>query len=492
MSRVAFPLAAWSLVLVAGLSGCGEPPAPKRTAVNEPAPAVAQAVSTRNMELDEEEKLPADDQAVGEKKTKPATDGGAAVTTTAIPEPAPKSEPAEPQPTPQPETKGAEVSAAKVMLGSPELTAGIPGEGPLTVAQVEAWLADPKNHEILSVELPLGLSLGVIPADVLAANPMTRAKIELGRQLYFDTRLSSNNTVSCASCHHPDHGYAKETQFGVGVDNQMGGRNSPVSYNRILSRAQFWDGRAPSLEAQAVGPIANPIEMGNTHEKAVATLAAIPGYKLQFEKIFGDGGTTIDNVGKAIAAFERAIVTGPSPYDYYERVVPFLKLTEEDFADDAELKAEYEAKLAASKAHPMSDSAIRGKDLFFSERINCAHCHVGANFADELYHNLGIGMDKAEPDLGRFNVTKDEKDKGAFKTPTTRNVALTPPYMHDGSLKTLLEVVEHYNKGGTPNPTLSPKVKKLDLTEQEKLDLVAFMEACTGAFPVVNQGRLPE
>ena len=495
MSRVAFPLAAWSLVLVAGLSGCGEPPAPKRTAGTEPAPAVAQSVSTRNMEVDEDEKLPADDQAVGEQKTKPAADAEPAVTTTTS-EPAPKSEPAEPQPTPQPtpqpESKGAEVNTAKVVLGSPELTAGIPGDGPLTVAQVEAWLADPKNHEILSVELPLGLSLGVIPADVLAANPMTRAKIELGRQLYFDTRLSSKNTVSCASCHHPDHGYAKETQFGVGVDGQMGGRNSPVSYNRILSRAQFWDGRAPSLEAQAVGPIANPIEMGNTHEKAVASLAAIPGYKLQFDKIFGDGGTTIDNVGKAIAAFERAIVTGPSPYDYFERVVPFLKLTEEDFADDAELKAEYEAKLAASKAHPMSDSAIRGKDLFFSERINCAHCHVGANFADELYHNLGIGMDKAEPDLGRFNVTKDEKDKGSFKTPTTRNVALTPPYMHDGSLKTLLEVVEHYNKGGTPNPTLSPKVKKLDLTEQEKLDLVAFMEACTGAFPVVNQGRLPE
>ena len=193
MSRVVFPLAAWSLVLVAGLSGCGEPPAPKRTAANDPAPAAAQSVTTRNMEVDEEEPLPADDQAVGEKKTKPATDGEAAVTTTTSPEPAPKSEPTEPQSTPQPETKGAEANTAKVMLGSPELTSGIPGEGPLTVAQVEAWLADPKNHEILSVELPLGLSLGVIPADVLAANPLTRAKIELGRQLYFDTRLSWHN-----------------------------------------------------------------------------------------------------------------------------------------------------------------------------------------------------------------------------------------------------------------------------------------------------------
>jgi len=478
MTRVSCSLLAWSLVLTSLFAGCGEPPAPKggRAATGNP-PVSSAPTSAAEGKSGQEEKMTADSPAAGEAKSeeKPVATEAPAVTTTA-----------------PPKSEAADTGSGKVRLGSPELTAGIPGEGPLTVAQVEAWLADPKNHEILSVELPLGLSLGVIPADVLAANPMTRAKIELGRQLYFDTRLSSDNTVSCASCHHPDHGYARDTQFGVGVQGQMGGRNSPVSYNRILSKAQFWDGRALSLEAQAVGPIANPIEMGNTHAKAVEALKNIPGYQLQFEKIFGEGGTTIDNVGKAIATFERAIVSGPSPYDYFERVAPFLKLTEEDFADDAELKADYEAKLADSKAHPMSESALRGKDLFFSERINCAHCHVGANFADELYHNLGIGMEKAEPDLGRFNVTKDEKDKGAFKTPTTRNVALSAPYMHDGSLKTLLEVVEHYNKGGTPNPTLSPKMKKLDLTEQEKLDLVAFMEACTGAFPVVNQGRLPE
>jgi cytochrome c peroxidase len=491
MKRVWCSFLASSLLVPALMSGCGEPPAPKGAqAPASQAPRAAISTETRNLEMEDDEKPAPSDQIVGKLKEKP-TDQPANVGASTPKTDKPASEPTQTSPATEPAGKSAD-QPSKVLLGSPELTAGIPGEGHLSVAQIENWLADPKNHEVLNVELPLGLSLGVIPADVLAANPLTRAKIELGRQLYFDTRLSSNNTVSCASCHHPDHGYAKETQFGVGVDGQMGGRNSPVSYNRILSRAQFWDGRAPSLEAQAVGPIANPIEMGNTHEKAVATLAAIPGYKLQFEKIFGDGGTTIDNVGKAIAAFERAIVTGPSPYDYYERIVPFLKLTEEDFADDAELKAEYEAKLADSKTHPMSESAIRGKDLFFSERINCAHCHVGANFADELYHNLGVGMDKAEPDLGRFNVSKEEKDKGAFKTPTTRNVAFTAPYMHDGSLKTLLEVVEHYNKGGTPNPTLSPKVKKLDLTEQEKLDLVAFMEACSGAFPIVNQGRLPE
>jgi len=140
---------------------------------------------------------------------------------------------------------------------------------------------------------------------------------------------------------------------------------------------------------------------------------------------------------------------------------------------------------------PMSESAKRGQALFFSERVNCSACHVGANLADEKYHNLGIGMDAKEPDLGRYVVTKVDADKGAYKTPTIRNVELSAPYMHDGSLATLMDVVEHYNKGGTPNSHLSDKVKPLKLTEQEKLDIVEFMKACTGPFPKVEQGRLP-
>jgi cytochrome c peroxidase len=140
----------------------------------------------------------------------------------------------------------------------------------------------------------------------------------------------------------------------------------------------------------------------------------------------------------------------------------------------------------------MSESAVRGKELFFSKRVGCSACHVGANLADEQYHNLGIGMDAAEPDLGRYTETKVEKDKGAFKTPTVRNVALSAPYMHDGSLSTLEEVVEHYNKGGSPNKWLSDKIVPLKLTPQEKLDLVEFMRACTGSFPQVASGRLPE
>lgn len=387
----------------------------------------------------------------------------------------------------------------EVLLGGPELTSGIPGSGALTIAEVKSWLSKSENHETLKVRLPMGLDKGaagiVIPED----NPLTRAKIELGRQLYFDPRLSRDGTVSCASCHHPDKGYAFDTQFGVGVKGQKGGRNSPVSYNRILSGPQFWDGRADSLEAQAVGPIANPIEMGFTHDECVERLETIEGYRIQFEKIFPDSGVTIDNVGKAIASFERVVVTGPSPADYYEPVllvesqfpelVKDLEAFEEEDPDSFDF---YMEAVENSEKNPMSEAAIRGRKLFFDKRSNCSTCHTGANFSDEQYHNLGVGMDTEKPDLGRFDQTKEDKDRGAFKTPTIRNVALTAPYMHDGSQKTLEEVVEWYAKGGHANDHLSDKVKKLDLTDQEKSDLVAYMKALTGEFTSVCQDRLPK
>ena len=394
-------------------------------------------------------------------------------------------------------TISAAADAEPVKLGSKSLTAGIPGKGPVTKAEIDQWLANPNNHVELKPELPMGLAAGASQIKGLDKNPLTRAKIELGRQLYFDTRLSADNTVSCASCHHPDEGYGRHTQFGVGIDGQEGGRNSPISYNRILSDLQFWDGRADSLEAQAVGPIANPIEMGNTHDKAVATLNNIPGYVAQFKAVFGgDDPVNIDNVGKAIATFERVIVTGPSPFDYAEAFQPFSSFDDDELAelkeDAPEVYARYETLKKGVEQNPMSEAAKRGKDLFFSQEVNCAACHVGANLADEKYHNLGIGMDAKEPDVGRFAVTKDPKDWGAFKTPTIRNVALSAPYMHDGSLKTLAETVEHYNKGGTPNKNLSDKVKKLNLNKKQVRDIVAFMKACTGRFPKVERKRLPE
>ena len=383
-------------------------------------------------------------------------------------------------------------------LVDPSLTAGIPGDGPLTLDSLEPWLADPKNHAVLKPTLPLGLAAGQDAIKGLDKNPLTRAKIELGRQLYFDQRLSADVSISCASCHDPDVGFASHDRFGIGVRKQTGDRNSPVAYNRIFSDAQFWDGRAESLEEQAKGPIANPIEMSNTHEACVGALKKVPGYVLQFNAIFEDG-LTIDNAARAIASFERALVTGPAPWDVYKELTDFERAWAADIEDlealkeeDPELYSDYMKLKKAAEEHPISDSAIRGGELFFSDKAGCTACHVGANFADEQYHNLGVGMEAEEPDLGRYVVTKVEKDRGAFKTPTVRNISLTGPYMHDGSQKTLEEVVEWYAKGGHPNQWLDEKVKKLELSDQDKKDLVAFMaEGLLGTLPKVERTRLP-
>ncbi|MCA9074097.1 MAG: c-type cytochrome [Planctomycetaceae bacterium] len=477
--------------------GCPSEPA------QAPAPTAGEAGSavSESSEPDSATDLgePTDAETVNEASPAATDDGSTPQEPT--PEGTPEPEPA-PAETPEPATSSAtgnqELLPTSVVLGDESLYEGIPGEGPLTVEQVKEWLATPGVHESLSITLPLGLSLGEKQIVGIEENPLTRAKIELGRQLYFDKRLSSDGTISCASCHDPAMGYGAQTQFGVGVEGQTGNRNSPVSFNRILSGPQFWDGRAESLEAQAVGPIANPIEMANTHDVAVETVKGLEAYRVQFDAVFGADSVNIDNIGKAIATFERAIVTGPSPYDYYAAVKPFLDQfpTEDDLGelkeDEPDLYAEYEEAKALADEHPMSESAIRGRELFFGEKAGCTACHVGANFTDEKYHNLGVGMDAEEPDLGRFAVTGDEKDKGAFKTPTVRNIELTSPYMHDGSQKTLEEVVEWYARGGHPNEWLSEKIKKLDLTDQDKQDLVAFMKSLTGPFPMVETGRLPE
>ena len=384
----------------------------------------------------------------------------------------------------------------QVQLGNPSLTSGLPGKGRLETAEIDAWVADPANHEELDFTLPLGLAAGKGQVQGAEENPLTRAKIELGRQLFFDTRLSADNTVSCASCHQPAHGYAAPDQFAVGIREQLAPVNSPTSYNRILSGPQFWDGRAESLEAQAKGPIAAPGEMGNTHAQTVKTVEGIDGYRKQFATVFPDEAISIDTIAKAIATFERAIVTGPSPFDYAEALRPYEDYEEEDFEeleeDDPEQYARYLELKEAAAQNPMSESALRGRELFFSEKTNCTACHVGANLTDEKYHNIGIGMQQKNPPTGRRGVTGKTEHHGAFKTPTIRNVAMTPPYMHDGSLATLEEVVEHYVQGGTPNTNLSKDILKLDLSPQDKADLVEFMKACSGPLPEVEQGRLPQ
>lgn len=396
-------------------------------------------------------------------------------------------------------------SPQTIKLGEDALLDGISAAGKtLSLDEIAEWLADPQRHQTLNVELPEGLADAASNVFISEDNPLTEAKIELGRQLFFDKRLSSDETVSCATCHDPDHGYAAATQFGVGIGGAEGPRNTPVAYNRLLSKAQFWDGRAATLEDQAVGPIASAIEMGNSHEACVAVIAKIPGYRLQFAKVFGSGslpsGLSIDNVGRALASFERVLVTGPSPWDRHQPLARFQAAYAEDLEDleyleedDPELYEEYQTLLPKPGEPAISESALRGGELFLSEQIGCAKCHAGANFTDELYHNLGVGWDQpGELDLGRFDTTGEAKDRGAFKTPTLRNVAQSAPYMHDGSQKTLEEVIDWYDKGGHPNPYLSDKIKPLKLTPQEKADLVAFMYALTGALPEVARDRLPE
>ena len=294
-------------------------------------------------------------------------------------------------------------------------------------------------------------------------NPMSDAKVRLGWQLYFDKRLSRDRTVSCATCHRPDHGWADLTPVSEGVGHTKGTRNSPSVLNAAYNRLQFWDGRAKDLEEQALGPIQNPVEMQMTMVEAVGRLKEISGYVKQFREVFGSEPSD-ETVAMAIAAFERTVISRNSAFDRY-----------------------LEGDVTA-----MSPSAIRGMKLF-NGKAHCTLCHSGPNFTDGRFHNLGVGYrDGRFADVGRYAVTKDPRDMGAFKTPSLRSVALTPPYLHDGSEKTLLDVVRLYNRGGIPNPNLDRLMMPLNLTAQEMADLVAFLEALTGEPLNIREPELPE
>jgi cytochrome c peroxidase len=302
----------------------------------------------------------------------------------------------------------------------------------------------------------------LLPVPVPADNPQTDAKIRLGRQLYFDARLSSDGTISCASCHKPDKAWADTGPKSEGVAHKLGGRNSPTIINAAYSVPQFWDGRAMHLEKQAVGPVQNPVEMDLTMQLLEARLGAIPGYVEQFQQVFGTKPTE-QTVAKAIASFERTVICNDSPYDKY---------------------------MQGDKS-AMMPAAVRGMNLF-TGKAHCSTCHSGPYFGDSRYHNLGIGYANGKfADVGRFAVTKNVKDMGAFKTPGLRCVALTPPYLHDGSERTLMDVIDLYNRGGVPNPSLDRLMMPLNLTRQEKCDLVAFLQALTGTYPIDGPPALP-
>ena len=300
------------------------------------------------------------------------------------------------------------------------------------------------------LKVPLGLDEDylVIPKD----NPMTQEKIELGRALYFDVRLSANDTIACATCHSPKLAFTDGQPVSMGIGTQKGGRSAPTVINRVFSKAQFWDGRVPSLEEQAKGPITNPIEMGMpSHAKVVQKLNDIEGYRKWFRKVFGTD-VTLDGIAKAIAAFERTVLSGNSPVDRYNYL-----------GDEKALSAD----------------AIRGMKLF-KEKANCTQCHAGFNFTDEEFHNIGIGWDGSKPDLGLYAISKKTEDIGAFKTPTVREIANTGPYMHDGRFATLRQVIDFYDQGGLANPFLDSQIKKLNLTDQEKVDIIEFLRSLSG------------
>ncbi|MFA9461386.1 cytochrome-c peroxidase [Thiohalorhabdus sp. Cl-TMA] len=332
--------------------------------------------------------------------------------------------------------------------------------------------------------------LGLPPVPVPEENPITKAKVELGEQLFKEKRFSGNGSISCSHCHKPQMAFTDGLPIAQGIRGKKGTRHTPTVINAVYYKTQFWDGRRESLETQALDPLTNPVEHGlKSHGAVLDVVRDDADYREQFREVFGvaPGDIKIGHVTKAIAAFERTQVSGNSPFDRY---------------------------LFGGEQDAISESAKRGLKIF-RNKGRCVDCHTieqnYATFTDNEFHNLGVGFDrirdelftlvdsfrrmkqqdkkgdidnkvltdKKVTELGRFAVTLDPQDVGRFKTPTLRNVAVTPPYMHDGSEETLMEVVKFYNRGGNQNPLLDGGIKQLDLTEQEQLDLVNFMKTLT-------------
>ena len=349
------------------------------------------------------------------------------------------------QPPVKPGEKGPQGSAANSVGEPAAKIAEQPSEKP-----AEKVLALP--------DVPLGLPPLPVPGD----NPLTAEKIALGKQLYFDKRVSKDGTLSCATCHDPNAGWAEHKKTSTGINHQVGGRNSPSVINAAYAEKQFWDGRAASLEEQAVGPVANPIEMGNTMPDVVETLAKIPAYVEQFQKVFGTG-ITEKGFAQAVAAFERTILSGDSPWDRY-------------------MKGDKTA---------LGDAQKRGWEVFEN---NCATCHAPPLFSNYRYYNAGVSADGATPDEGRFVVTKKESDHGKFRAPSLRDAANTAPYFHDGSAATLEEAVALMADGGKDNPFLAGSLKAIrdaKLTPQDRQDLVEFLKALSGKYPIIDPPVLP-
>ncbi|WP_243396431.1 cytochrome-c peroxidase [Leptospira hartskeerlii] len=334
--------------------------------------------------------------------------------------------------------------------------------------------------------IPSGI-LGLPDLPVPKNNPQSNDKVSLGAKLYSDKRFSSDGTVSCATCHKPEQAFVDKLKVSKGIKNLTGTRNAPTVLNAAYYKTQFWDGRRSDLEGQSKDPLLNPVEHGlSSHDDLIKIVKADQDYTSRFKTVFGidSDSIRIDHVAMAIASFERTIISGDSPFDRYR----FGK----------EEKA-------------LSASAIRGLNLYMG-KARCQDCHTisetYAIFIDDKFHNLGVGFKRIQPkleeilqkkaesknsptsdeeiltniessELGRFSVTGISEDLGAFKTPGLRNIALTSPYMHDGSLTSLEQVIDLYDRGGEANPFLSSGIRPLGLSGQEKADLVSFLKSLT-------------
>ena len=304
-------------------------------------------------------------------------------------------------------------------------------------------------------------------------NPLTAGRVQLGKQLFFDNRLSRDDSVSCAKCHDPQKGWSDGLPRSKGIGGQVGSRNSPTLINVAYQNFFFWDGAESSLEQQVFGPIRNKAEMGmGSPDAAAKKLNQVPGYRRQFQQVFGTD-VTADSLAKAIASFERTILSMQTPYDRL---------------------------FILGERTALSEAAKRGHTLFVG-KAHCAACHSGPNFSDGGFHNIGIGIDAEPFDAGREMQSGLQGARGSFKTPTLREIAHSGPYMHDGSLPTLEEVVDYYNKGGNqsdkagkPNQFLDEEIFELNLAKGEKRDLVIFLKEGLSSpkLPLVERPRLPK
>ncbi len=334
---------------------------------------------------------------------------------------------------------------------------------------------------------PLGLPAIPVPTE----NPITKDKIALGRKLFFDRRLSLNNTFSCAMCHVPEQGFANnELAIAVGIEGRSGRRNTPTIYNSAYSERLFHDGREYALEQQVWGPLLDRSEMANPSVgEVLKKLRTIPGYKGLFESVFDGRGPTMETVGMALATYQRVLVSGNSPFDqwYYGKnenaVTANVKRGFELFTGKAQCNA---CHTVGEKSALFMDNRLHNTGLGYRESMGITAATERVQLAPGVFVDVDQSIisavgNEVPSDLGLYEITENPYDRWKFKTPSLRNIALTAPYMHNGAFTHLREVIDFYNQGGVSNEVLDPLIKPLGLSEKDKQDLLAFMKALTGS-----------